>query len=230
MRPAEVVPAAAHEDVVAPVPSSGFRGYLKDANLHDLLQVESLGRASGVFSVRSRGRVGHLHLSDGALVHAECGDLSGEPAALEILAWKEGEFRNVRSGCTEHRTIETSIQALLLRLAKSSDEAARSGLPPPLVPLPASSPPPMPEPPSNDSETEVELSATGEVTSGQGPGVEVLSGRVAYAARLVELIGRALRSGKPVRAELVGEATCTSIEWSPDRSLSGRLGPSGKGW
>jgi hypothetical protein len=195
------------------------------------LQAECLGRSSGVFAIRSRERLGHLHLSDGELVHAECGQLTGEPAALEILSWQEGEFRNVRAPLSRQRSIETTLQSLLLRLARSSDEAAHAARQSQTIPsLPGYGPPAARRESASDVLTELELGPTGELTSGRGVGVESLSGRVAYAARLIELIGRSLQSGKPVGAELQGETTCTSIEWLNGGRILGRLRPASRGW
>jgi hypothetical protein len=104
-------------------PSGGFRAHLQGVNLHDLIQVENLARSTGVFVVLSGDRVGYLHMLNGELIHAEAEGRSGEVAALEILSWHEGEFRNCERLLAQLPTVRVSLQALLLRLAKASDEA-----------------------------------------------------------------------------------------------------------
>lgn len=259
------------EEIAGPV-SSGFQAFLQHANLHNLLQIESLSRTTGVFLVVSQNRRGYLHLSKGELVHAETGHLTGEAAAAEILAWGDGEFKSCTRSLVPARTIHSSLQLLLLRLAKASDEANAPerqrpperpsrrivdddaptdpqaaalpllagsaapmpvpesvaaakppSLPPPSLP-PRSSRLPPPLPPRIDREstsvTEVTLSATGEISAGRGVGVEEFSARVAYAARLAELIGRAIRSGTPRALELRGKTTQTLVRWQADGNLT----------
>jgi hypothetical protein len=75
------------------------------------------------------------------------------------------------------------------------------------------------------SVAEVVLSASGEIIQGRGPAPEEFSARVAYAARLAELIGRAIRSGTPKALELRGKSTQTLIKWQPDGNLSASLEP-----
>jgi hypothetical protein len=105
------------------LPPNGFHAFLRHANLHNLLQIESLSRTTGVFLVASGGSRGYLHLSDGELVHAETGRQIGEAAAVEILSWQEGEFRSCSRTPAPVRTIQLSLQNLLLRLAQAADEA-----------------------------------------------------------------------------------------------------------
>src|SRR5688572_5758795 len=106
-----------------PAPS-GFQAFLQHANLHNLLQIESLSRTTGVFLVASQGRRGYLHLSNGDLIHAEVGALTGEAAAAQILSWDDGEFKSCSRPLAGAPTIHSSLQALLLRLARDTDEAA----------------------------------------------------------------------------------------------------------
>jgi hypothetical protein len=237
---------------------NGFHAFLRHASLHNLLQIESLSRTTGVFLVVSGGSRGYLHLSGGELVHAETGGLSGEAAAFEILSWDNGEFKSCTRTLAPVRTVQSSLQQLLLRLAQRTDEALEGArrqrasqvvprpldqdaptetnlsppaLPavspdaagPPAVPRP-STPPPLPvEPEPPVSLAEVTLSAAGEVLEGHGAVTEEFSSRVAYAARLADLIGRAIRSGTPRALELRGKRSMTAVRWQPDGNLSAAL-------
>jgi len=237
-----------------PPAATGFQAFLQHANLHNLLQIEGLSRTTGVFLVASQGRRGYLHLSNGDLIHAETGPLTGEAAASEILAWGDGEFKSCARPLAQVATIHSSLQALLLRLATDSDEAAQSQRPAglaaprpyeedkptePLLPAPSAEPrqasslppprssrlpPPLPPRIERDaSVSEVLISPTGEMIQGRGAEPDEFSARVAYAARLADLIGRAIRSGTPRALELRGRGTQTSVKWQADGSLAASL-------
>jgi hypothetical protein len=264
-----VVESTSTEDSEAPLeevdveeipmaPPSGFMAFLQHASLHNVLQIESLSRTNGVFLVISHFRRGYLHLSNGELIHAECGSLTGEAAASEILSWGDGEFKSCTHPLAALPTIHVPLQALLLRLAKASDEAAHSErrppstgavarpleedkptephLPAPIAaePTPRPTPPPPrssrlppPLPPRIDrdatSVAEVMLSAAGEIIQGRGAAPEEFSSRVAYAARLADLIGRAIRSGTPRALELRGKSTHTFVKWQADGNISASM-------
>jgi hypothetical protein len=242
---------------IPPAAPTGFQAFLQHANLHNLLQIEGLSRTTGVFLVVSQGRRGYLHLSNGDLIHAETGLLTGEAAASEILAWGDGEFKSCVRPLAPAATILSSLQALLLRLAKDTDEAAQSQrsltlsvprptpaveedkptephLPAPSserrtssAPPPRSSRLPPPLPPRIEREasnvSDVLISPTGELVQGRGVGPDEFSARVAYAARLADLIGRAIRSGTPRALELRGKGTQTNVKWQADGSLAASL-------
>jgi hypothetical protein len=104
------------------LPQSGFRAHLQGIGLHDLVMLQNLVRASGVFVVLSGDRTGVLNFSRGQLLHAETGELSGDAAALEILSWREGEFINSERTSPERTTVTSSLESLLLRLAKDIDD------------------------------------------------------------------------------------------------------------
>jgi hypothetical protein len=237
---------------IPPPAPTGFQAFLQHANLHNLLQIESMSRTTGVFLVVSQGRRGYLHLSNGELIHAECGHLTGERAAMEILSWGEGEFKSCERPLASGATVLSSLPALLLRLAKDTDEAAAQSERRPPVPRPieedkptephlpapsaearGSAPPPrssrMPPPlpprierdPANVAE--VAISPSGEVMSSRGAAPEEFAARVAYAARLADLIGRAIRSGTPRAVELRGKGTQTTVKWQTDGGLTATL-------
>jgi uncharacterized protein DUF4388 len=106
----------------------GFRAHLQGIGLFDLVTLQNLVRASGVFVVLSGERTGTLHFVRGQLVHAETADLVGDAAALEILGWREGEFINSERTTNERSTVTAPLESLLSRLAK--DEDSRPSEPP----------------------------------------------------------------------------------------------------
>jgi hypothetical protein len=223
--------------------SGGFRAHLQGVNLHDLIQVENLARSTGVFVVLSGDRVGYLHMLGGDLIHAEVEGLSGEAAALEILSWHEGEFRNCERLLAQRPTVHASLQALLMRLAKESDEArhtessmASTGTRRrdsgarviagresgklvtqriPVVSRAARL--------SSDglSRAEVLLNDRGEMLDGRGHDYDELASQVAYAARLSELIGQSLGAGDSRAVEVHGKTNEVLIRWLPNSNVIG---------
>jgi hypothetical protein len=98
--------------------------------------------------------------------------------------------------------------------AAPESAAPRSVLPPPLPPSEREAP---------STVADVVLSAAGELVQSRGAATEELAARVAYAARLAELIGRAIRSGTPRAVELRGKSTQTLVRWQGDGNLSASL-------
>jgi hypothetical protein len=110
-------------------PAGGFRAHLQGIGLHDLVMLQNLVRANGVFVVLSSDRTGTLNFSRGQLLHAETGELVGDAAALEILSWREGEFINSERTSPDRTTVHSSLESLLLRLVKDIDEVQPSETP-----------------------------------------------------------------------------------------------------
>jgi hypothetical protein len=116
--------------------------------------------------------------------------------------------------------------------AAEEDRPTEPHLPPPdAVPqkrLAAAPPPPSSRmPPRSErnfaSVARVVLSGSGEVLDSRGAGPDDFAARVAYAARLAELIGRAIRSGAPRALELRGKGTHTNVNWQGDGNVSASL-------
>jgi hypothetical protein len=124
--PSSAEAQAADSSTLSSRPHGGFRAHLQGIGLHDLVMLQNLVRASGVFVVLSGDRTGTLHFSRGQLLHAETLDISGDAAALEILSWREGEFINAERSSIEKTTVMASLESLLLRLVGDPDEARPS--------------------------------------------------------------------------------------------------------
>lgn len=222
-------------------PSGGFRAHLQGVSLHDLIQVENLARSTGVFVVLSGDRVGYLHVLDGELIHAEGEGLTGEAAALEILSWSEGEFRNCERLLAQARTVRASLQGLLLRLAKASDEQRhvdsslattatrrKDGSLVKAVGAPGSVTQRVPVvsraarlSADGESRAEVLLSERGELLDGRGYGYDELASQVAYTARLAELVAGSLGAGDARALEVRGKANEVLVRWLPNGNVLG---------
>ena len=151
----EALYAALNELVQLPS-EQGFRGVLRRVCLEDIIQMECLSRHSLVLEVVARGRRGRVYICEGALVHAESGDLTGEPALQELLTLRGGEFHHRSFTAPPRETLEGSWEFLLMEAARKRDETvagAEAGTveepaaPPPAAPAPAPAPAPEAEQP-----------------------------------------------------------------------------------
>jgi hypothetical protein len=145
------------------------------------------------------------------MIHALSGDHVGEPAALEILEWRDGSVEPCNVGWPDAPTIRSTWQNLLLLSAQARDESGRHKL----VSFPSNrSAAPRSDmtklakredpsmnanaPPSSSSSLSlaqfqafVRLDTAGNVVSAKGESEE-LAPVAAYTARLAELIGNML--------------------------------------
>lgn len=270
----------------------GFRAHLQGVNLHDLVMLQRLVRASGVFVVISGERSGSLHFSSGELLHAETVDGSGDAAALQILSWGEGEFINSERAISAQCSVVSSLDGLFIALAKESDAAkyaeaqpgtatgihrrhersdftasaagitsssgglARSsalmaggagfpgsgdvdrsgttsvGAATQAQDIAAAATPGTaavaPRAPTRVADAHgianVLVSPQGELVDGHGTDPEGLAARVAYLARLTELIGQAMGSGETRSLKVRAPNVELCIRRYPDGSVSGTLG------
>ncbi|HEY5043389.1 MAG TPA: response regulator [Verrucomicrobiae bacterium] len=102
---------------------SGFRG-IQSKSLMDIIQMECLSRSSTVLRISRGPLVAKLWLLDGELIDAEAEGARGEVAFQRLLAWKSGTFENLPAEPKHERTIQKSVNALLLESAQSIDENA----------------------------------------------------------------------------------------------------------
>ncbi len=106
----------------------GFRG-LQSKSLMDIIQMECLSRSSTVLRVSRGPLVAKMWIQDGELIDAEVEGARGEVAFQRLLAWKSGTFENLPAEPTRERTINKSVNALLLESAQSMDENAGPSTP-----------------------------------------------------------------------------------------------------
>lgn len=219
-------------------PSSGFVAYLEHASLDDLLQLENQSHSTGVFGVISGENQGYLHLQAGELIHAETDALEGEEALFLILSWNDGRFAQCPLPLSNRRTIDKSLELLLLMRTKRADESAQStpsenkadlGRQQTGIHRTASSalrsdgiaqPEPQVRHRPRRTSTDVMLSPEGKIIEWQGQDAENFASQVAYATRLGALIGDAIGSGQPSQVELCGSKTRTVMFRLPEGTLA----------
>jgi CheY-like chemotaxis protein len=118
-------------DAVATSPAEGFRGMLRQVGLGDILQLECLGRKSSVLEVAGSGITGRLYIQDGAIIHAEAGEIVGEPAFNFLLGLKGGEFQLKPFSMPARQTIDSQWESLMMEAAQQIDEASSRVAPAP---------------------------------------------------------------------------------------------------
>ena len=202
-------------------------------SLTDLVRLQSLTEANGVFLVVSGERSGILHFAHGQLFHAETRELRGDAAAIEILAWPEGEFIRSERAAASRATVVSTLDTLLstalgvtstsrpsrsvaattgvrrkgerslegvapadagVERSPASTRDLRAAATPGVAAAPA--PRRSSKLPEGRAIASALVSPLGELVEGQGPGAEALATRVAYVARLSEVIGQAMGSGE----------------------------------
>lgn len=216
----------------SPRPLPGFTAHLTGMSLADLVRLQSLTQASGVFLVVSGERSGVLHFSSGQLFHAETREQRGDAAALEILAWDEGEFirseRQLAGNATVVATVDTLLSTALgltgmsntsrslaatgirrrgeaaaldaapadarLEYTSSSTRDLRAAATPGTAAAPA--PRRSSKLPEGRTLASALVSPLGDLVEGHGAGADALATRVAYVARLSDIIGQAMGSGE----------------------------------
>ncbi len=109
-------------EVVRFRPEEGFRGVLRRVGLTDVIQMECLARSSSVLEVSAARMTGKLFIDTGQIVHAQCGDLTGEEAFNRLLAMSGGQFNLKPFTEPPTRSLSGQWEFLLMEAARKSDE------------------------------------------------------------------------------------------------------------
>ena len=111
-------------------PEEGFRGVLRRVGLQDVLQMECLSRHSVVLKIQAGNIQGHVFVKDGQIIHAQCGQRTGEDAFNHLMSLAGGEFEVQSFIEPPERTITGAWEFLLMEAARKRDEAGQ--MPPPV--------------------------------------------------------------------------------------------------
>ncbi len=109
------------EELMAETPE-GFEGAVAGLTLPDVIQMNALNRFSGCISVHFKQKTGVIFFRDGETIHAEQGEITGEPAFYEILQWPGGKFNLQPKVTTTSLTIRESWKFLLMEACRLLDE------------------------------------------------------------------------------------------------------------
>ncbi|GEM_PF-958899 len=104
-----------------------LEGGLKELSIEDLLQLISLGEKTGELILTGDsplGKVsGRLYFEKGQIKSAETADLKGEPAIIELLIIKEGNFKFIPKDVSLiEKSIDKPVQDLLILSTSKLDE------------------------------------------------------------------------------------------------------------
>ena len=99
----------------------GFAGTLKNIQLTDLIQMCCHSGITMAISVMMGSQKGTIYINDGEIVHAACGNVTGENAFYNILAWQSGSFETINAAPPLEHTIEKNYTYLLLEAARRFD-------------------------------------------------------------------------------------------------------------
>ncbi|MDM8523344.1 response regulator [Desulfococcaceae bacterium HSG8] len=113
---------------IAAVFTASSKGFIHGFTLANFLQTVEVEQKSITLRIKSKSRVGYLHLQDGELTDAEADDLRGENAAIEILCWDDAHIE-ILGIHDRDRSIDTSLMQILLRASKIKDEKSESARP-----------------------------------------------------------------------------------------------------
>ena len=95
--------------------------------LLDVIQLKGVSRFSGSIAVQGQDFSGHLFFRDGQIIHAETGELTGEPAFHAIVQRSGTTFSLQPNVITTSHTIDRSWQFLLMESQRLLDEGRRGG-------------------------------------------------------------------------------------------------------
>ena len=103
----------------------GLQGQIRNIGLASLLQLIEIERQTCTLTVELDGRLGHLFIRGGHLVHAQYGDLIGEEAAIEVASWQTPSIA-IASVCrVSERTIDRPMSFIVMEAMRKIDEDAR---------------------------------------------------------------------------------------------------------
>lgn len=105
------------------------KGRVENITLASFLQLLEMERKTCTLSVTSLGRKGDLHFRAGRLTGAETEDLSGQPAALEIVTWEHADIEISDATPPGEPAIDMGLRYLLLEAMRLKDER-EGGAPP----------------------------------------------------------------------------------------------------
>ena len=105
----------------------GFQGVLRSVGLSDLVQMECLARNSSMLELYREHSLGRIYIENGQIIHATCGEISGEGAFQKLLTLAGGTFELHEFELPPERTINRTWEFLLARSAQQRESRALRG-------------------------------------------------------------------------------------------------------
>ena len=108
----------------------GFQGTIRRVGLHDILQMECLGRNSAILEVFNKETRGEIFIRNGSIIHAQAGEISGEEGFFHLLSISGGGFKLKPFVAPPRISISKSWEHLLMESATLKDHE-QHGVPEP---------------------------------------------------------------------------------------------------
>ena len=93
-----------------------------DRTLFDIVQFNGLSKATSTLKVTTAEQEGMIFFENGEVVHALCGDETGEEAFFRILNFKGGSLQNIKGISAPRTSITNNLESLLLQSTVRLDE------------------------------------------------------------------------------------------------------------
>lgn len=90
-------------------------------NYENLIQMYAREGKSMILEIRHKGDIGRIYFEKGKVCHAETKKFQGEQAFFEIQNWNAGLFETKSLDFSFPKTINKSLESLLLKTVKSAD-------------------------------------------------------------------------------------------------------------
>jgi len=112
--------------VLRDMPTTGPGTYLEGISVPGFAQLLNMEHQTGSLLVsRQDGVSATLFFDEGALAHAVAGDMTGEPAAMEVLGWDDVDMILQRDRHPPVRSIDKPLGFLLMESMRQKDERNR---------------------------------------------------------------------------------------------------------
>jgi len=102
-----------------------LRGSLSQMNVIDLVQSLEMGRKSCLLTLTNEKERCEMYFTEGQVVHAAYGSLTGDEAVFKVLRWMGGNFQIDFEGKTTAQTTRLRTQGLLIEGLRLLDESRR---------------------------------------------------------------------------------------------------------
>ncbi|MBU0485663.1 MAG: response regulator [Proteobacteria bacterium] len=101
---------------------AGTKGHVDGISLPSFLQLLELDNKTCTLTLRSGKNIGQMFFKQGKMIDAQTGELTGQPAAFEIICW-ENTAIEIENVCKKQEiVITTPLGFLLIESARMKDE------------------------------------------------------------------------------------------------------------
>lgn len=99
-----------------------YKGYIKGISVSSFLQMIAMESQTCTLTIKSDDKIGYVMFKDGNIVHAEFEGKQGEEACYKIVTWEDVEIQIEKKCTKDQRTVNKSINHLLLEAYRRKDE------------------------------------------------------------------------------------------------------------